>query len=62
MDAQTVSSTRPLGRAVAAQPTRRRARRRFLRRFFRRAEVTTFQRCLAVHMYYAERTGTLLSR
>jgi hypothetical protein len=29
------------------------------RRFFRRAEPTTFQRCLAVHLYFATMPGAL---
>lgn len=27
------------------------------RRFFRRAEPTTFERCLAVHLYFASKVG-----
>lgn len=30
-----------------------------LRRLFPRKEVTTFHRCLAVHMHFAERRGVL---
>jgi len=37
-----------------ATPTPRRARR-----LFRRAEPTTFQRCLAVHLYFATMPGAL---
>jgi hypothetical protein len=29
------------------------------RRFFRRAEPTTFQRCLAVHLHFASKVGAL---
>jgi hypothetical protein len=29
------------------------------RRFFRRAEPTTFQRCLAVHLHFASSVGAL---
>jgi hypothetical protein len=34
-----------------AKPTRR--------RLFRRAEPTTFQRCLAVHLHFASKVGAL---
>jgi hypothetical protein len=44
----------PALRAIEAP---RRAKPR--RRFFRRAEPTTFQRCLAVHLYFASRVGAL---
>jgi hypothetical protein len=37
-----------------ARPTPRR-----VRRLFRRAEPTTFQRCLAVHLYFATTPGAL---
>ena len=59
MDAHTVNSIRPQRRPVAASQSARRPHRRFLRHIFRRKEVTTFQRCLAVHMYYASRVGAL---
>lgn len=59
MDAHAVNSIRPQCRPIAVAQSARRARRRFLRHIFRRKEVTTFQRCLAVHMYYASRVGAL---
>ena len=59
MDAQTVNSIRPHRRATPVAQPARRARRRFLHHIFRRKEVTTFQRCLAVHMYYAARVSSL---
>lgn len=62
MDAQTVTSPRAFRRATPAGAMRRRRRHHLLRHIFRRREVTTFQRCLAVHMYFAEHTGTMLSR
>lgn len=34
-------------------------RRPLLRRLFGRNEVTTFHRCLAVHMHYAQRSSVL---
>lgn len=40
--------------AQAAQPERRP-----LGRFFRRATPSTFQRCLAVHIHYAQRASAL---
>jgi hypothetical protein len=59
MDAHTVSSMRAHPRALTAAQPSRRQRRRILRHIFRRREVTTFQRCLAVHIYYAARVGSL---
>lgn len=59
MDAQTVNSIRPQRRALPVAQQARRPRRRLLRHIFRRKEVTTFQRCLAVHMYYAARVSSL---
>jgi hypothetical protein len=46
----------PALRAIAAPLTKPPWRKR---RFFRRAEPTTFQRCLAVHLYFASTVGTL---
>ena len=45
-------TTAPAPRAV--QPERR-----TLRRLFRRETPTTFQRCLAVHIHYAQRASAL---
>lgn len=59
MDAQTVNSMRAQPRAILAAQPARRTHRRLLRHIFRRKEVTTFQRCLAVHIYYAARVGAL---
>ncbi len=59
MDAQTVNSMRAQPRAIPVAQPARRTRRRLLRHIFRRKEVTTFQRCLAVHIYYAARVGAL---
>jgi hypothetical protein len=49
---RTVSATRQERQAIA-----RTSRRPLLARIFRREEVTTFHRCLAVHMHFAERRG-----
>jgi len=38
---------------------RRRSRPTLWRRIFKRQEITTFHRCLAVHMHFAERRGIL---
>lgn len=59
MDAHTLNSMHAHPRAMKIAQPARRTRRRFLRHIFRRKEVTTFQRCLAVHMYYAARVGAL---
>jgi hypothetical protein len=59
MDAHTVNSIRPHPRTMPMTQPARRPRRRFLRHIFRRKEITTFQRCLAVHMYFAARVGAL---
>jgi hypothetical protein len=48
----------PALRALEAQRLTKPAARR-TRRFFRRAEPTTFQRCLAVHLYFATSPGAL---
>ncbi len=63
MDAHTIDERRlRQGMPAAARPLSaitarfsRRSRRRLFRRLFHRDEVTTFHRCLAVHMYYATR-------
>lgn len=67
MDANTANFLRERQRAVSAAGPRRgdstqaarSARGTLLQRIFRRKdrEVTTFHRCLAVHMHYAERRG-----
>lgn len=67
MDANTFSYLRARQRTpVAARPTQASAnpsahpkRRPLLRRLFGREEVSTFQRCLAIHMHYAQRNSFL---
>ena len=62
MSADTASLTRTRQRTVSntrqeRQQAARATRRPLLARIFRREEVTTFHRCLAVHMHFAERRG-----
>jgi hypothetical protein len=62
MDANTANVLRARQRAVSLnrqewESPARAARRPLLQRLFRRKEVTTFHRCLAVHMHFAERRG-----
>jgi hypothetical protein len=65
MDANTANFLRARRRVIpAGGPQRvdsvqvaRPARGSLLQRIFRRKEVSTFHRCLAVHMHYAERRG-----
>jgi len=66
MDANTFTYLRARQRGVApARPKQARAiaaqtkRRSLLGRIFGRGEVTTFHRCLAVHMHYAQRNSLL---
>jgi hypothetical protein len=66
MDANTFSDLRARQRPVATRPKQASAtpaasakRRPLLRRIFGREEVTTFQRCLAIHMHYAQRNSFL---
>ena len=67
MDANTFSYLRarqriaPPARATttAGSATAHAKRRPLLRRIFGRDEVTTFHRCLAVHMHYAQRSSVL---
>lgn len=67
MDANTFSYLRARQRMpVAACPKQSSAksavhqkRRPLLRRIFCREEATTFQRCLAIHMHYAQRNSFL---
>lgn len=33
--------------------------KKFFRRLFRRKEITTYHRCLAVHLHYANETSAL---
>ena len=61
MDANTIS-LHARQRAVSGRKEREqaaRARRPFFQRLFRRKEVTTFHRCLAVHMHFAQRRGLM---
>jgi len=62
MSTDTASLSRTRQRVVSTtrqerQQAARAARRPLLARIFRREEVTTFHRCLAVHMHFAERRG-----
>ena len=67
MDANTFSYLRARQRNVAparpaqakATPVARAKRRPLLQRIFAREEITTFHRCLAVHMHYAQRSSLL---
>jgi len=66
MDANTFTYLRARQRGVApARPTPARTnaahakRRSLFGRIFGRDEVTTFHRCLAVHMHYAQRNSLL---
>jgi len=67
MDAHTLDDLQARQRAISATRDPRlgatkplqRARRSLLRRIFARKEATTFHRCLAVHMHFAERRGIL---
>lgn len=49
------SRPKPAGVSAVAHAKRR----PLLRRIFGRDEVTTFHRCLAVHMHYAQRSSVL---
>ena len=62
MSADTASLPRTRHRVASItrqerQPATRATRRPLLARIFRREEVSTFHRCLAVHMHFAERRG-----
>jgi hypothetical protein len=62
--AKTLSETlkaRRSQRAAASTPTTRalQPERRSLGRLFRRKAPSTFHRCLAVHMHYAQRASAL---
>jgi hypothetical protein len=67
MDANTLSYLRARQRTPvaacpkqsSAKPAAHQKRRPLLRRIFGREEVTTFQRCLAIHMHYAQRNSFL---
>ncbi len=67
MDANTFTYLRARQRDVtpvrapqaATTPTAHAKRRPLLQRIFARDEVTTFHRCLAVHMHYAQRSSLL---
>ncbi len=61
MDADTANFLHPRQRIIPVirqerqQPAR--TARRLWTRIFRRKEITTFHRCLAVHMHFAARRG-----
>jgi hypothetical protein len=62
MDAGTANFLRERQRSVSTnrqerEQSVRASRRPLLQRIFRRKEITTFHRCLAVHMHFAERRG-----
>jgi len=66
MDANTFSYLRDRQRTPVARSTQASAvpatapkHRPLLRRLFHRQEITTFQRCLAIHMHYAQRSSFL---
>jgi hypothetical protein len=66
MDANTFSYLRARQRTPvatcpkqASKPAAQQKRRPLLRRIFGREEATTFQRCLAIHMHYAQRNSFL---
>jgi hypothetical protein len=67
MDANTFAYLRARQRSAAparqqpaaAVPFTHTSRRPLLRRLFGRGEVTTFHRCLAVHMHFAQRSSLL---
>jgi hypothetical protein len=67
MDANTFSYLRARQRTpsavrppqASASPSAQPKRRPLLRRIFGREEITTFQRCLAIHMHYAQRNSFL---
>ena len=67
MDANTFSYLRARQRIaspartkpITGSATAHAKRRPLFRRIFGRGEVTTFHRCLAVHMHYAQRSSVL---
>jgi len=58
---ETLKARRAQPTSAPAAPTPRAVQpaRRPLGRLFRRAEPSTFHRCLAVHMHYAQRASAL---
>lgn len=56
---QTLKGRHFEGSAKVPAPRSAQPERRPLGRFFRRQAPTTFHRCLAVHMHYAQRASAL---
>ena len=57
--AKTMTETLKARQSQHAAPRTAQPERRPLGRFFRRETPSTFQRCLAVHIHYAQRASAL---
>ena len=57
--AKTIGDSLKTRHAPSPEPRSVQAERRTLGRLFRRETPSTFHRCLAVHMHYAQRASAL---